>query len=155
MIVEHTVVIAAPIERVWKLIDDPEQRKRWQKEQAAEIVYLTPVDPNNKKGVRFKATHKIGGKLREYNGEVIDYEPPYHHGVLYQEKYMSWQYHYRLKSTAAGTELAYSRETFTDKFPWLIRVIFQPLWSFQDRRIKPVIERGLTDLKRLAEDAAN
>jgi hypothetical protein len=149
MLIRESLTIRAPIERIWDLLDDPAKRKLWTM-QDAEVEYLTPVDPQNKLGLRYRLRLRTGDKLSEFTGEVTAWERPHHLAVRLQQQYIDWQYDYRLTATPDGTRFDYSQETIM-KVPWLVRALFTPVRLLRNWQLKPAVRRGTEKLKRLAE----
>lgn len=152
MLIEVAVEIMAPVEKVWKLIDDQAERRRWLGADAGEVEYLGKVDPTNKFGARFKARYQLGGKTQEFDGEVTEYRPPHASGTrLWRDKYHCWAYLYLLESIPGGTRLVCTRIMQTDKFPLLVRLMFVIPWLLLDRRDRRKMQQGLANLKAVAE----
>jgi len=152
MLIEASVEILAPVEKVWRLINDPAERRRWIGPEGGEVEYLGAVDPTNKLGARFKNRYQAGNRIVEFDGEVTEYRPPHFVGVrLWQGKFTAWQYEYALASIPGGTRLVCTRVMQTEKFPLLIRLIFVLPWLVVHRRDRKKMQQGLAKLKAAAE----
>jgi hypothetical protein len=152
MWIQASIDILAPVEKIWRLIDDQAERRRWMGADAGEIEYLGMVDPTNKFGARFKSRYVAGGKTVEFEGEVTEHRPPHAAGVrLWRDKYHCWDYSYILESIPGGTRLVCTRVMQTDKFPLLVRLMFVIPWLLLDRRDRRKMQQGLARLKAVAE----
>jgi carbon monoxide dehydrogenase subunit G len=139
-----TVDIAAPIERVFSFVDDPEKLKLWL-DGIEETTYLT--DPASGKGVGTKFRQRIRehGRPVEYDGEVTVYSPPRELGVRLFVKQFSVQVDYRFTPVPAGTRLDYSAEVtcfswFMRVMGWLFGWVMQRTARKQMARLKAVAE---------------
>ena len=63
MVFEHTMTVAAPIEKVFALVDDAEQLKLWM-DGLEEMVYTGPVDRDNPVGAEFRRKIREGAASR-------------------------------------------------------------------------------------------
>lgn len=94
--------INSPIERPFECVDDPEKLKGWM--QGLEgMVYVEPYDPARPLGTKLKQKLREGGKVKEYDGEVTDYERPHRLGVKVFCPQFSVQVDYRFTATSATT----------------------------------------------------
>jgi len=103
----HTMVIAAPIARVWAMIDDAENLKRWM-EGLVETTYPDGFDRRRAVGTRFVQRIREGGRVADYAGEIVTYDPPRHLGFVVGNSVFRMQVDYRLAEAAGGTRLDYS-----------------------------------------------
>lgn len=74
MRIVRTLRIWAPAARVWGLIDDERQIPRWMP-SVLDTRYPQGKPAGNPIGARFLQQMQEGGKVSEYEGEVIAYEP--------------------------------------------------------------------------------
>ena len=103
----HAMVIAAPIERVWALIDDAENLKRWM-EGLVETTYPDGFDRSRAVGTRFVQLIREGGRIAEYAGEIVAYDPPAHLGITVGNSVFRMRVDYRLAEVPGGTRMDYS-----------------------------------------------
>jgi uncharacterized protein YndB with AHSA1/START domain len=142
--VSHTLDLKAPIEKVFDLIDDKEKLKLWM-DGLEDTVYTSDRDPANPVGTRFRQKIKEGGRVQEYDGEVLAYEKPKHLAVRIGNKQFSAVADYRLTPTPDGTRLDYTCEV--TPHGWLILVMLV-VFGWVGRRI---LRKQMAKLKELAE----
>jgi len=146
VVVRHRLEIDAPIDRVFTLVDDPEQVKRWMR-GLEETVYPSRRDRRHAVGARFTQRIRQGGRLAEFDGEVTTYEPPHHLGVRIGNERFAFEIDYRLSDLGGRTQLDYVA-TGSDPtglarpagafFAWVTRRIA----AKQMRRLKAIAESG-------------
>jgi uncharacterized protein YndB with AHSA1/START domain len=142
--VSQTVVIEAPIERVFDLVDRPENLKLWI-DGLEETTYLSEPDPDNPVGARFKQRIREGGRVVEYHGEVTAYEKPRHLAVRIGNEKFQVEVDYRLADLGGRTRLDYSATLArTTPVAWITSVAF----GWLTRRIAV---KQTSKLKRVAE----
>lgn len=72
MKVEHTETFRCPSRVLWSWIDDVEKSKQWLRG----LEEVVPLDPGPKRpGWRAKLRIREGGRVQEYEQEIVDYEP--------------------------------------------------------------------------------
>ena len=103
----HTMEIAVPVDRVWSLIDDSENLKQWM-EGLVETTYPDGFDRRRAVGTRFVQRIREGGRVADYAGEIVAYDPPRHLGIMVGNRVFRMQVDYRLTPVAVGTRLDYS-----------------------------------------------
>jgi carbon monoxide dehydrogenase subunit G len=140
----YTLVINAPIEKVFDLIHDPEKHKLWL-QGVEETRYLGEYDPANPVGTKFKQKIREGGKVKEYDGKVTAFARPKHLGIRLFAPQFSVQVDYRLTPLDSGTRLDYSAEAHCGH--WLFRIMAR-IFSFFMRGI---LKKQMRKLKELAE----
>jgi uncharacterized protein YndB with AHSA1/START domain len=142
----YTLEVNAPIEKAFDLVDDKEKLKWWM-DGLVDTVYTSDYNPNQPVGTRFKQRIKEGGRIAEYDGEVIAYEKPRHFAVRLGNKHFSVDVHYRFTPLEAGTRLDYACDIHFNAtwmrilgflFGWLNRLILRK----QMRKFKAVAERA-------------
>jgi uncharacterized protein YndB with AHSA1/START domain len=139
-----TQAIAAPPEKVFHLVDDPEQLKRWL-EGVEETTYLAPRNDENPVGTRFKQKIREGGRIQEYDGEVIAYDRPRRLAVRIWNSAFTIQVDYRFAPEGSGTRLDYQAEFVNSSFFMRVMVV---LVGWYTRRL---LRRQMAKLKELAE----
>jgi uncharacterized protein YndB with AHSA1/START domain len=139
--------VNAPPDKVFGIIDDPEQLKRWC-EGVEETIYVTPKDPVNPVGTKFKQKIREGGQVQEYDGEVTAYDRPRHLGVCISNPHFAVQVDYRLAAEEGGSRLDYSAD-FQCRSMFMRVMLF--LFGWYTRRI---LRRQMAKLKELAETGA-
>ncbi len=78
MRIEHSVEINCSPEQLWPYLEEPEKQKLWMKG----VISNEPTDPGpTRVGSRSVMKIKEGGKIAEYNIEVVKYEPPKFMGI--------------------------------------------------------------------------
>ncbi len=96
------ITIAAPPERVFKLLTEPEQIKRWA--DGVESIEYTEGSPRQA-GARFKQRIKEGSKIVEYDGEVVAYEPPRRHTTRLANPQFTMVIDHHLSAEGGGTRV--------------------------------------------------
>jgi uncharacterized protein YndB with AHSA1/START domain len=137
--------IAAPIERVFDLIDDPEKLPLWMDGLEETVFVSRPARGESPVGARFRQRIREGGRSVEYDGEVTAYDKPTHVAVRIGGKNFSVVVDYRLAEVAGGTRLDYSADVTNRS---LMARIMGVVAGGLNRRIA---ERQLTRLKTVAE----
>lgn len=144
MLVQQVVEINAPVEKAFVAVDDPEQLKRWM-DGLEETTYLGEVDRTNPVGTRFKQKIREGGKVQEYEGEVLAYEKNQRLCVRVGNACFDVKVDYRFTPTPSGTRLDYSADLNCKT--WLMKVMMF-LFSFFTRG---VLRKQMAKLKQVAE----
>lgn len=136
--------IEAPIERVFELLDDDEQLKLWM-DGVEETTYPDGRNVTDPVGTRFRMKIREGGRVQEYDGEVVAYAPPRHLAITIGNAMFRMRVDYRLSAENGGTRLDYTCEPeYTN---WLIRLIGL-CFGWLTRRI---LRRQMLKLKSVAE----
>lgn len=144
MVFEHTMTVAAPIEKVFALVDDAEQLKLWM-DGLEETVYTGPVDRDNPVGAAFRRKIREGGRISEYEGRITAYEKPRHFAVTVGNRHFSMHLTYRFTPVADGTRVNNEAGVTTHTvFAWLMSILF----AWLTRRI---LRKQLAKLKQVAE----
>ena len=87
--------IDAPLETVWRCIDEPALIVRWV-EGAIEHRYLDPRDPAQPVGQRFVQRLRQGKKVNEFTGTLVAFERPRHFAFAIPSPAYSSEAHFRL-----------------------------------------------------------
>ena len=114
-----SIDIDAPVELVWRCIDEPELIVRWV-EGALEHRYLTPRDPANPVGQKFIQRLRQGSQVKTFEGTLIAFERLRHFAFVIPSPSYSSEAHFRLDAQGpARTHVNYSIDvtlhTFTAK----------------------------------------
>jgi len=140
----YSVEIKAPIDKVFNCVEDTEKMKQWM-EGLEETTYTSDRDPANPVGTKFKQKIREGGRVQEYDGEVLAYEKPKHLAVRIGNKFFHAVADYRFAPTHEGTRLDYTCNVTCHS--WFIRVMaFMFGWL-----TKRILRKQMTKLKELAE----
>lgn len=136
--------IAAPIETVFDLVDDDEKIKQWM-DGVEEISYPDGQDREDPVGKRFNMKIREGGRVADYEGEVLDYDKPNHLAISIGAHSFSMRVDYRFTSIPEGTRLDYVCQPLRASF--FIRFIgFCFSWL-----TKRILKKQMAALKELAE----
>ena len=130
---KFSMVIAAPVERVWELIDDDANLKRWM-DGLVDTSYPDGIDRARPVGTRFVQRIREGGRLSEYEGVVTAYDRLRHLGIEIGNRVFTMAVDYRLATVPEGTRLDYTAvmrrgggfiRVMTVLFGWLTRKILR------------------------------
>jgi len=144
MAVTYSIEMNAPIERVFDYVEDTEKMKLWM-DGLEETVYTSGRDPANPVGTKFKQRIREGGRVQEYDGEVLAYEKPKHLAVRIGNKYFHAVADYRFTPVAEGTRLDYACDVTCHS--WFVKVMGFLFGWFMKR----ILRKHMTKLKDLAE----
>ncbi|WP_221563570.1 SRPBCC family protein [Alkalihalobacillus sp. TS-13] len=143
----YSIDIHAPKEIVFDCINDNEKQKIWM-EGLQETYYAGLYDPENPVGTKFKQKIKEGGRVVEYDGEVIAYDRPDLIAVKIGNQSFAVNANYELNETLQGTRLDYRAEMGTaNTFTKIMGFMFGWL-------TKRILHKQMTSLKKLAESEA-
>lgn len=143
-----SMVVAAPVERVWALIDDPENLKRWM-DGLEGTTYPDGLDRSRPVGTRFVQRIREGGRVSEYQGIVTAYDHLRHLGIEIGNRAFTMAVDYRLAPVPGGTCLDYAAvmkrggafvRVMTLLFGWVTRKILRK----QMARLKALAESPAT-----------
>lgn len=147
MTIAFQVDIEAPLEQVWAFLDDEARLPLWMPE-IVETVYPRGIDRASPIGTRFRQKLKEGGRIKDYDGEVIAYQAPRLLGLRVGDGTVSVDVTYALSPIGTGTRLDYSAEiTVKSLLGRILGFLFRP-------RTMRILNRHMVNLKRLSEDAA-
>lgn len=147
MAITRTIEIDAPIERVFDLVDKPENLRRWI-DGLEETTYLDEPDPASPVGTRFKQRIREGGRVAEYEGEVTAYEKPRHLGVRIGNTRFEMDVDYRFSERGDGVRLDYTATAIPTS---AIASVMNVLFGWLGTRIA---RKQLAKLKLVAESGA-
>jgi uncharacterized protein YndB with AHSA1/START domain len=142
-----SMVVAAPAERVWALIDDHDNLKRWM-DGLEETTYPDGLDRSRAVGTRFVQRIREGGRVSEYQGVVTAYDRLKHLGIEIGNRAFSMAVDYRLTPVPGGTRLDYSAAM--KRAGGFVRVMMV-LFGWLTRKI---LRKQMAKLKALAEESA-
>lgn len=145
----YTLQINAPSEKVFDLIQDPEQHKRWLK-GVEETRYVGHYDPANPVGTKFTQRIREGGRDQSFDGEVTAFARPKHLAIRLTGAKFTVDVDYRLTPSGAGTRLDYAAQVVCDSWffrSWLFRLL-APVFGFL---VRGTLRKQLGKLKELAE----
>jgi uncharacterized protein YndB with AHSA1/START domain len=140
-----TTSIAAPPGKVFALLTDEEQMKQW----IAGLVstrYKGDVNRQDPVGAKFVQRSKEGGRIQQYEGEVIAFKKNEHYAMRLGNHAFSMEVHYRLKPQDGGTGLEYTGEATYNG--WFYRMLGKVFWGF----MKKMSESQVAKLKQVAEE---
>ena len=103
----YSQVIAAPVTRVWELIDNHENLRLWM-DGLEDTTYPDGLDRSRPIGTRFVQRIREGGRVAEYQGVVTAYEHLRHLGIEIGNRAFTMDVDYRLTPVEQGTRLDYS-----------------------------------------------
>lgn len=138
--------INAPVGTVFNLVDDDEKVKLWM-DGLEETLYPWGRNRENPVGTKFRQKVREGGRMAEYDGEVIAYEKPTHLAIRIGNSEFLMQVDYRLTPGPTGTRLDYHAEMIEAR--WFIRLMSR-FFNWLTIRI---LERQMKKLKQLAENS--
>lgn len=153
MAITYEQHIDAPVETVFTFLDSDEKLKTWM-EGLEETIYLADYDRDNPVGARFTQRIREGGRITEYDGEVIAYSRPHRLAVKLWSRHFTAKVDYLLHAEEGGTRLDYSADF---EHTSAVARVMGTLFSWLTRGI---LNRQMAALKRVAEaeaeaDAAN
>lgn len=144
----YTLDIHAPIAKVFSLVDEEKNLKKWM-DGLEETIFPEGYDRAKTVGTKFKQRIKEGSQVNEYDGEVIAYEKPHHLAILLGNKYFTVKVDYRFTPDGARTRLDYQAEMI--RADWFVRLMCKLFSGFTKR----LLDRQMKKLKELAESSDN
>jgi uncharacterized protein YndB with AHSA1/START domain len=90
-----STLVDASADTVFACVDDPEHIVQWVS-GAVEHKYVTERNGDSRVGQRFRQRLKQGSGIREFDGEVIAWEPPTHFGLSIPSPAYSSEAHFRI-----------------------------------------------------------
>ena len=140
----YTLFINAPLARVFALVDEEKNLKRWM-EGLEETIFPEGYERAKTVGTKFKQRIKEGSHVNEYDGEVIAYDKPNHLAILIGNKHFTVQVDYRFTTDGIQTRLDYKAEMI--RANRLVRLMCKLFAGFTKR----LLDRQMKKLKALAE----
>jgi uncharacterized protein YndB with AHSA1/START domain len=148
MDVTYSLEINAPIEQAFDCVNDEDKIKQWA-QGVEEIIHLEPWNPDRPVGSRFKQKIREGGRLAEYEGEIVAYDKPAHLAITLGSRAFTMRVDYRFsRVTDTSTRLDYAATMIQAN---LLARIMGVAFGWMTRRI---LTRQMTALKALAEGDA-
>lgn len=144
MATTYSMEVKASIDKLFDFVEDKEKMKLWMN-GLEETVYTTERNSANPVGTKFKQKIREGGRVQEYDGEVLAYEKPKHLAVRIGNKSFHAVADYRFTPTHGGTRLDYVCEVTCHS--WFFRVMAVMFgWL-----MKRILRKQMSKLKKLAE----
>lgn len=144
MNIEHRIYINAPVQQVFQLLDDGDALKLWM-EDLLEMKYRDGGAGDSRLGVRFTQRFKEGGRVGEYAGEVIAYEPLRHLALRVGNRDFTLRIDYQLVADAGQTRLDYRAQMVAGN--WFMRLTGKLFEGFTRR----ILHSQMWRLKTVAE----
>jgi uncharacterized protein YndB with AHSA1/START domain len=144
MATTYSVEMNAPIDKVFDCVEDQKKMRLWM-DGLEETIYTSERDPANPVGTKFKQKIREGGRVQEYDGEVLAYEKPKHLAVRIGNKYFHAVADYRFTPTAEGTRLDYACDVTCHSR------LFKVMMFFFGWFMRRILRKQMTKLKELAE----
>ncbi|MBI3992034.1 MAG: SRPBCC family protein [Candidatus Lambdaproteobacteria bacterium] len=141
---QHTLVTGATAERVFALVEDPRQRRRWQA-GLEETRYTSAPQGDSPVGTRFIARIREGGRVQEYAGTLTEFERPRVLAMSLGNAHLSMHLRYALEPADSNTRLHVSGAL---RGTTLLGRLARFAFGWLTRRI---LRRQLAQLKALAE----
>jgi uncharacterized protein YndB with AHSA1/START domain len=140
----YTLHINAPIDKVFSLVDEEKNLKKWL-DGLEETIFPEGYERAKKVGTKFKQRIREGSRINEYDGEVTAYEKPSHLGIRLSNKHFSVDVDYRFTADGSQTRLDY--ESQLTRGGWFVRLMCRLFAGFSER----ILDKQLKRLKELAE----
>jgi uncharacterized protein YndB with AHSA1/START domain len=140
----YTLHINAPIAKVFSLVDEEKNLKKWL-DGLEETIFPEGYEQSKGVGTKFKQRIKEGARINEYDGEVIAYEKPSHLGIVLGNKHFTVKVDYRFTADGLQTRLDYRSEL--TRAGWFIRLMCKLFAGFNER----LLDKQMKKLKELAE----
>jgi uncharacterized protein YndB with AHSA1/START domain len=140
----YTLHINAPIARVFSLVDEEKNLKKWL-DGLEETIFPEGYEQSKGVGTKFKQRIKEGGRVNEYDGEVIAYEKPSHLGIVLGNKHFTVKVDYRFTADGDQTRLDYQSQLI--RAGWFMRLMCKLFSGFSER----ILDKQMKKLKALAE----
>jgi uncharacterized protein YndB with AHSA1/START domain len=142
----YSTIIKAPVETVFKFIDDPEKTKLWI-EELVSTEYPEGLNRDQPVGTKFRQQMREGGKVQTYDGEVTAYEKPTLLAIKLSGPSFQVSVTYRLTPVEAGTRLDYEADFNGDA--WYFK-FFGPLFRVFNNII---LKKQMAKLTAVAESS--
>jgi len=144
MALTYSIEMRASIDKVFDFVDDKEKLKLWM-DGLEETTYVTERDPANPVGTKFKQKIREGGRVQEYDGEVLAYEKPKHVAVRIGNAYFHAVADYRFTPIDRGTRLDYTCDVTCHG--WFVKLMGYLFGWFAKR----ILRKQMAKLRELAE----
>ncbi|MED1866038.1 SRPBCC family protein [Fictibacillus nanhaiensis] len=145
MLVTMQLEIQAPVETVFTYLDDQEKQKEWISGLES-TEFVSPLDPTNPVGTKFKQRLREGGRIQEYEGQVTEYKRNNLLGIQLQHSAFLVEVIYRIEALTDKSCRLHLTEKIESKtlFGKLINILFSGI-------IKRTLKKQMTLLKNSAE----
>jgi uncharacterized protein YndB with AHSA1/START domain len=141
----YSLIINAPIEAVFEVVDSDEHIKKWL-EGFVENIYDKDFNRENPVGQKFRQKLKEGGKIQEYEGEILSYHRPKELGIRLKQSSFAVDVYYRFFTAGTNqTRLDYECNIEMNSF---LTKIMGFLFSWFTKRI---LVKQMDSLKKYAE----
>lgn len=141
----YSQIINAPIEAVFEVVDSEEHVKKWLV-GFVENIYEENFNRDNPVGIKFKQRLKEGGKIQEYDGEILSYKRPNVLGMRLKNPSFTVDVFYRFASVGNNqTRLDYECNLKMNSF---LSKLMGSLFSWFTARI---LKKQMSSLKKYAE----
>lgn len=144
MDVSHSTDIGAPAEKVFDLITDDEKKKLWA-HGLLETLYPEGRSREQPVGTRFIQKINEGGRVAEYQGEILAFERPHKLAFKMSNKHFDMLMTFVLRPVGRKTRVNFSVEMAQTGF------IGRTLGSVLGWFTGMIVKRQLASLKGLAE----
>ena len=138
---EHVVEIAAPVERVFAWLTEPELMLQW----VGGLREFRPLDPEPGAGARSEQVVELGGRRLDVSSELVRYEPDEAVEARLTGKGFELTTGYRLEARDAGTSLHATVDTR------LHGLTGRVLGGVVEKHAQRKLKRDLATLKQLVE----
>jgi uncharacterized protein YndB with AHSA1/START domain len=116
MIIQSSVQIAASVERVWSLLTEPEQQKKWMRGLVANRLVDSEA---SHVGAKIEIVTRRKKTLTTYDGIMTHYDPPHELGIRFTNGKIKRGYsvsiRYWISPKNGETILKYRAETVAEK----------------------------------------
>jgi uncharacterized protein YndB with AHSA1/START domain len=141
----YSEVINAPIEAVFEVVDSEEHVKNWL-DGFVENIYEENFNRDHPIGAKFKQRLKEGGKIQEYDGEILSYKRPKELGMRLKHPSFSVDVYYRFSSVGNNqTRLDFECNLKMNSF---LSKLMGSIFSWFTARI---LKKQISSLKKYAE----
>jgi len=152
MVVNVQLPVAASRERVWSLITEPEQQRKW---MTGLVDNRQLHDGPARPGVEFEFDIRERNKTSTYPGEFLVYSPSDKLAIRFwigkRHGRLAIHVSYLLTPSSAGTQLDYRCELNTDNAGVMLKWLFWTLGPLMNWGSTRVVRRQLEKMKQLAE----
>ncbi len=140
-----TTTINTPLEHAFACVDDQDRILEWA-EGVQKITPGDPWNPDNPVGSRFTQQIREGGRVAEYEGEILAYDKPHHIAIRLSGTPFEMRVDYRFSAIDANrTRLDYAVDMTTHTL--LARIMGRLFAGFTHR----LARRQVASLKAYAE----
>ncbi|WP_017729168.1 SRPBCC family protein [Halalkalibacterium ligniniphilum] len=142
----YQIDIGAPIENIFRYVNDDEVQIKWM-DGFVENEYLYRPLGTSRVGTTFIYHVKVGKNVREYSGEVIAYNDPSFLGIRYNNQIVTLEVFYRLIENGYGGTTLHC-ECIQSFQKWYM-LLLSPLLN---GAMKGLVRKQMRTLKAFAEE---